>query len=181
MSILLTREGPQANLHERRLPSEYINNYRSLLSISLCFSLVRSFSQSVQSRQIQIARSLAGDATNPRSSPLTPPIAMAAKKLGDRRVLDSVCSVLALVLVLVACPELCGAAATVVDVYRLIQYDISGAPFGSRLAGLNHHASSLHFPPGADLSRTVLIIPVRDLNLTYVKGRGPSGSFSSVP
>ncbi|XP_030454754.1 uncharacterized protein LOC115676038 [Syzygium oleosum] len=94
---------------------------------------------------------------------------MAVRKPGDRRVLDSVCSVLALVLVLVACPELCGAAATVVDVYRLIQYDISGAPFGSRLAGLNHHASSLHFPPGADLSRTVLIIPVRDLNLTYVK------------
>ncbi|KDP24745.1 hypothetical protein JCGZ_25494 [Jatropha curcas] len=82
--------------------------------------------------------------------------------------LESVYSMIALVLILVACVELCDAA-TVVDVYRLIQYDISGVPFGSRLANLNHHAGSLHFAPGADLSRTVVMIPVRELNITFVK------------
>ncbi|KAH9699616.1 Nicalin [Citrus sinensis] len=81
--------------------------------------------------------------------------------------LDSVYSMLALVFILVACVELCDAA-TVVDVYRLIQYDISGVPFGSRLASLNHHAGSLHFSPGADLSRTVVMIPVRELNISFV-------------
>jgi hypothetical protein len=85
--------------------------------------------------------------------------------------LESVYSMIALVFILVACVELCDAA-TVVDVYRLIQYDISGSPFGSRLASLNHHAGSLHFPPGADLSRTVLMIPVRDLNITFLEGTG---------
>ncbi|KAF2321599.1 hypothetical protein GH714_000583 [Hevea brasiliensis] len=82
--------------------------------------------------------------------------------------LDSMYSMIALVFILVACVELCDAA-TVVDVYRLIQYDISGVPFGSRLATLNHHAGSLHFTPGADLSRTVVIIPIRELNITFVK------------
>ncbi|KAM7274128.1 hypothetical protein ACFE04_028792 [Oxalis oulophora] len=87
-----------------------------------------------------------------------------------RHLLDSVCSVIALVFLLMACVELrlCDAA-TVVDVYRLIQYDMSGAQFGSRLAALNHHAASMHFGQGTDLSRTVLIIPVRQLNLTFVK------------
>lgn len=94
---------------------------------------------------------------------------MAPRKASDPQVLESVYSVIALVFVLVACVELCDAA-TVVDVYRLIQYDISGVPFGSRLAGLNHHAGSLHFPPGSDLSRTVLIIPLRELNMSFVKG-----------
>lgn len=96
-----------------------------------------------------------------------------AKPGGERQVLESMYSMIALVFVLVACVELCDAA-TVVDVYRLIQYDISGAPFGSRLANLNHHAGSLHFAPGADLSRTVLIIPLRELNISFVKG---SASF----
>ncbi|GLT63897.1 hypothetical protein SLA2020_364270 [Shorea laevis] len=93
---------------------------------------------------------------------------MVQRKAGNRQVLDSVCSVIALVFILVACVELCDAA-SVVDVYRLIQYDISGAPFGSRLATLNHHASSMHFPPGSDLSRAVLIIPLRELNMTFVR------------
>ncbi|XP_015872427.3 uncharacterized protein LOC107409503 [Ziziphus jujuba] len=93
---------------------------------------------------------------------------MAQRKGSDPQVLESVYSVIALVLVLFACVELCDGA-TVVDVYRLIQYDISGVPFGSRLAGLNHHAGSLHFPPGSDLSRTVLIIPLRELNISFVK------------
>ncbi|EPS62126.1 hypothetical protein M569_12666, partial [Genlisea aurea] len=79
-------------------------------------------------------------------------------------------SVLALVIILVACVDLCGAVA-VVDVYRLVQYDLSGVPFGSRLAGLNHHAGSSFLcssAAAADLSRTVLILPVRELNLTFI-------------
>lgn len=94
---------------------------------------------------------------------------MAPRKPREREVLESFYPVVALVFFLVACVELCDAA-TVVDVYRLIQYDISGVPFGSRAATLNHHAGSLHFPSGADLSRTVLIIPLCELNITFVKG-----------
>ncbi|PON62948.1 Nicastrin [Trema orientale] len=94
---------------------------------------------------------------------------MAPQRRGrGRQVMESVYPVMELFLLLLACVELCDAA-TVVDVYRLIQYDISGVPFGSRLAGLNHHAASLHFPPSSDLSRTVLIIPLRDLNISFVK------------
>ncbi|WRX32377.1 hypothetical protein QQP08_024864 [Theobroma cacao] len=95
-------------------------------------------------------------------------MAASKKSGGPRDMLESMYSVIALVFILVACVELCDAAA-VVDVYRLIQYDMSGSPFGSRFASLNHHAASLHFPPGADLSRTVLIIPLRELNITFVR------------
>ncbi|XP_027344938.1 nicalin-1 isoform X2 [Abrus precatorius] len=91
---------------------------------------------------------------------------MAPRKPRDREMLFD--SVIALVFILVACVDLCDGA-TVVDVYRLIQYDMSGVPFGSRLASLNHHAASLHFSPHADLSRTVLLIPLRELNLSFVK------------
>lgn len=94
---------------------------------------------------------------------------MGEKKAGATQNEMVLQSVVTLLLILVACVDLCDAA-TVVDVYRLIQYDMSGVPFGSRLASLNHHATSLHFPPGADLSRTVLIIPLRDLNITFLKG-----------
>lgn len=94
---------------------------------------------------------------------------MAQSKARDRDVFESVYSMLALVFILVACVELCDAA-TVVDVYRLIQYDISGVPLGSRLATLNHHAGSLPFSPGMDLSRTIVMIPVRELNITFIKG-----------
>ncbi|KAJ0972734.1 hypothetical protein J5N97_020693 [Dioscorea zingiberensis] len=94
---------------------------------------------------------------------------MAARRRGGGgEVLDSIYSVVALVLILVACAELCGAA-SVVDVYRLIQYDLSGAQFGSRLAGLNHHAGAAPFVPGADLSRTAIIMPIRELNLTFLR------------
>ncbi|KAJ4971579.1 hypothetical protein NE237_004678 [Protea cynaroides] len=93
---------------------------------------------------------------------------MAGRKGREGEMLESVYSVLALVFILVACVELCDAA-TVVDVYRLIQYDLSGVPFGSRFASLNHHAGSLPFAPGADLSRTVVIIPVREINLTLIR------------
>ncbi|KAF2310660.1 hypothetical protein GH714_016117 [Hevea brasiliensis] len=94
---------------------------------------------------------------------------MSPDKPRQRQMLDSMYSMIALVFIIVACVQLCDAA-TVVDVYRLIQYDISGVPFGSRVATLNHHAGSLHFTPGADLSRTVVIIPIRELNITFVKG-----------
>ncbi|XP_059278185.1 uncharacterized protein LOC132032573 [Lycium ferocissimum] len=72
--------------------------------------------------------------------------------------------VIALLIVLIACVEFSDAI-TAVDVYRLVQYDISGVPFGSRFAKLNHHAGS---GSGSDLSRTVLILPVRELNLTSI-------------
>lgn len=84
-------------------------------------------------------------------------------------VLESMYPVVALMLILVACVELCDAA-TVVDVYRLIQYDISGVPFGSRFSSLNHHAASLSFQRGADLSRSVLILPLRELDIGFVQG-----------
>ncbi|KAG1331047.1 nicalin [Cocos nucifera] len=87
---------------------------------------------------------------------------------GGVEVLDSIYSVVALVFILVACVEL-GDAATAVDVYRLIQYDIAGVPYGSRVAGLNHHAGASPFAPGADLSRTVVMMPVRELNLTFLR------------
>ena len=85
-------------------------------------------------------------------------------------------------IVLAACADLCNGV-TVVDVYRLVQYDLAGVPFGSRFASLNHHAASSLFSSGAgsgsgggnsaaaaDLSRTVLILPLRELNLTLIRG-----------
>ncbi|CAA2981340.1 Transcription factor TCP14 [Olea europaea subsp. europaea] len=81
-------------------------------------------------------------------------------------------SMITILILLMACVEICDAV-TVVDVYRLVQYDLGGVPFGSRLASLNHHASSSLFSSSsgaaADLSRTVLILPVRELNLTFIK------------
>ncbi|KAL3828592.1 hypothetical protein ACJIZ3_017394 [Penstemon smallii] len=80
-------------------------------------------------------------------------------------------SILTVLIIVMACVELCDAV-TVVDVYRLVQYDLGGVPFGSRLAALNHHAGSSSFfsssSAAADLSRTVLILPVRELNLTFI-------------
>ncbi|XP_050212413.1 uncharacterized protein LOC126663890 [Mercurialis annua] len=108
---------------------------------------------------------------------------MASKKPRDREmvaVVESVYSLVPLLFILVACVDLCDAA-TVVDVYRLIQYDISGVPFGSRLASLNHHASSLHFAPGSDLSRSVVIMPILEINFTslteYITKRIPLGGL----
>lgn len=83
-------------------------------------------------------------------------------------------SVMVLVFVLVACVEL-GDAVTAVDVYRLVQYDLSGVPYGSRFASLNHHAGSSFLSPDdgsgsfADLSRSVIMLPLRELNLTLIK------------
>jgi len=61
-------------------------------------------------------------------------------------------------------------AAGVVDVYRLIQYDVRGTPMGSRRAALNHHATSGLDVPGVDLSRTVVILPVLKVNITSLNG-----------
>ncbi|KAG4198345.1 hypothetical protein ERO13_A05G079600v2 [Gossypium hirsutum] len=95
-------------------------------------------------------------------------MALSKNSGGHRGMQESMYSVIALVFILVACVELCDAAAAI-DVYRLIQYDMSGSAYGSRFAALNHHAASLHFPPGADLSRAVLVIPLRELNITFVR------------
>ena len=73
-------------------------------------------------------------------------------------------TVIGLSLVLLGCIKL-GDAATAVDVYRLIQYDLAGSPFGSRLSNLNHHAVSSLNAPNVDLSRAVVIIPIHDLHL----------------
>ncbi|KAG6433113.1 hypothetical protein SASPL_104720 [Salvia splendens] len=80
-------------------------------------------------------------------------------------------SAITLLIIVMTCVELCDAVA-VVDVYRLVQYDLAGVPFGSRLAALNHHAASSLFSSSSaasDLSRTVLILPLRDLNLTFIR------------
>ncbi|CAN4119190.1 unnamed protein product [Withania somnifera] len=74
--------------------------------------------------------------------------------------------ILTLIFILSTCVDLYDAI-TVVDVYRLVQYDLSGVPFGSRLAALNHHAGSSLL--AEDLSRTVLMLPVRELNLDIIK------------
>ncbi|WVZ95586.1 hypothetical protein U9M48_041330 [Paspalum notatum var. saurae] len=83
-------------------------------------------------------------------------------------VLASVSSALAVALVLLACVEL-GDAAAAVGVYRLIQYDLAGAPLGSRAAALNHHAAALPLPAGADLSRSALVAPLLDLPLSFLR------------
>ncbi|CAA0824315.1 Unknown protein [Striga hermonthica] len=93
-------------------------------------------------------------------------------------------SAITLLIIVMACAELCDAV-TVVDVYRLVQYDLAGMPFGSRFAALNHHAGSSLYSSSAgaaaDLSRTVLILPVRELNLTsirdYIEQRKPLGGL----
>ncbi|KAK9939010.1 hypothetical protein M0R45_015719 [Rubus argutus] len=43
------------------------------------------------------------------------------------------------------------------------------SPFRISPRHLNHHAGSLHSAPGSDLSRTVLIIPLRELNISFVR------------
>ena len=93
-----------------------------------------------------------------------------SKQRDGSMVFESMYPLLALMLILVACVDLCDAA-TVVDVYRLVQYDISGVPFGSRFSSLNHHAASLSFQRSADLSRSVLILALRELDLGFLQGK----------
>ncbi|XP_057534273.1 uncharacterized protein LOC130812718 [Amaranthus tricolor] len=91
-------------------------------------------------------------------------------------------TVIGLSLVLLGCIKL-GDAATAVDVYRLIQYDLAGSPFGSRLSNLNHHAVSSLNAPNVDLSRAVVIIPIHDLHLylssiqDYIDRKQPLGGL----
>eukprot|EP00250_Pteridium_aquilinum_P002233 c12426_g1_i1 orf=127-1821(+) len=91
-----------------------------------------------------------------------------------QRVLSMEC-VYALVGVLclvAACVEMCDAVA-VVDVYRMIQYDLQGVPLGSRRAALNHHASSLllfsNSNHSSDLSRSVLIVPISRASISALR------------
>ncbi|KAL8204882.1 hypothetical protein R6Q57_010505 [Mikania cordata] len=91
------------------------------------------------------------------------------QQVGDRHVFGSLalCYIVALVFIN-ACIVLYDAF-TVVDVYRLIQYDISGAPFGSRAASLNHHVGSSLSAHGSDLSRTVVMLYLRELDETFIR------------
>jgi len=93
--------------------------------------------------------------------------------------LASISSALAVAFVLLACVEL-GDAATAVGVYRLIQYDLAGAPLGSRAAVINHHAAALPLPAGADLSRSALVAPLLDLPLSFLRGQLTSLSLPST-
>lgn len=61
-------------------------------------------------------------------------------------------------------------AAAVVDVYRMIQYDLKGNPMGSRRAALNHHTVSGFDVQGADLSRAVVILPALKVNISSLDG-----------
>ena len=67
-------------------------------------------------------------------------------------------------------------AATVVDVYRMIQFDLRGAPLGSRRAPVNHFAASGVDVPGADLSRAVVVLPALKVNITQLNGTFPLNS-----
>jgi hypothetical protein len=75
--------------------------------------------------------------------------------------------VLAFLFLIVAYVEFCDAAA-VMDVYKIIQYDLGGIPFGSRRTGLNHHVGSMLFATRTDISRIVVIVPIKELNLTLI-------------
>ncbi|KAH9605499.1 hypothetical protein KSS87_004668 [Heliosperma pusillum] len=80
-------------------------------------------------------------------------------------------AIAAMLVLLFACVEL-GDAATAVDVYRLIQYDLAGVPLGSRFSAVNHHAGSSlsnSSSSAVDLSRTFAILPVRDLDVSSVQ------------
>ncbi|KAJ7546766.1 hypothetical protein O6H91_08G053800 [Diphasiastrum complanatum] len=70
---------------------------------------------------------------------------------------------------MVAFIEICDAA-SVFDVYRVIQYDLRGIPLGSRRGSLNHYASSGISVPGVDLARTVVIAPLKQVNITLLNG-----------
>ncbi|KAG0631561.1 hypothetical protein M758_1G262500 [Ceratodon purpureus] len=72
-------------------------------------------------------------------------------------------------------------AAAVLDVYRMIQYDLGGVPMGSRRAALSHHATSGFAVPGADLSRAVVILPALKVNISslneFVQNKGLLGGL----
>eukprot|EP00899_Mesostigma_viride_P016085 jgi/Mesvir1/24478/Mv21836-RA.1 len=57
--------------------------------------------------------------------------------------------------------EMCGAE-NVVDVYRMIQYDVERKPMGSRRASMNSHAT-MQLPTGSRNTRSIIILPFLDL------------------
>ncbi|GAQ80052.1 Nicastrin [Klebsormidium nitens] len=57
-------------------------------------------------------------------------------------------------------------SSSVVDVFRMVQYDLGGKPLGSRKAGLNQHVSSGLALPGADIARATIVMPVGSINET---------------
>jgi len=69
-------------------------------------------------------------------------------------------AVVAIVMLLMSVAVAVADAAAVVDVYRVIQFDLQNAPMGSRLAALNHHATSGLVVLGPDLSRAVVVLSV---------------------
>ncbi|GJP56809.1 hypothetical protein CLOM_g15855 [Closterium sp. NIES-68] len=76
----------------------------------------------------------------------------------------------ALIGALMAFPVLSDAA-SVVDVYRMIQYDLGGAPFGSRKASFSLYASSglsTSAASEADLMRAVIVVPIQRINFTLL-------------
>mmetsp|Transcript_32073 Transcript_32073/g.38855 ORF Transcript_32073/g.38855 Transcript_32073/m.38855 type:complete len:384 (+) Transcript_32073:104-1255(+) len=58
-------------------------------------------------------------------------------------------------------------SAAVVDVQRMIQYDLGGEPLGSRKATFDLHASLMS--SGSDLSRVVVVVPYLDLDVSAVQ------------
>lgn len=61
-------------------------------------------------------------------------------------------------------------SSSVVDVFRMVQYDLGGKPLGSRKAGLNQHISSGLALPGADIARATIVMPVGSINETLFNG-----------
>lgn len=60
-------------------------------------------------------------------------------------------------------------AAAVMDVYRMIQYDIGGSPFGCRRSALNFYASSSGTAiSDADLARAVIVMPVNSVDFSLL-------------
>jgi hypothetical protein len=62
-------------------------------------------------------------------------------------------------------------SSSVVDVFRMVQYDLGGKPLGSRKAGLNQHISSGLAVPGGDIARAVIVMPVESINETLLNGK----------
>ncbi|KAM2008771.1 hypothetical protein EV1_003387 [Malus domestica] len=63
-------------------------------------------------------------------------------------------------------------SAIIVDECRLVQYDISGAPSGSRVANFNHHVGSLNFASGpSQLFSTADLLTWFEPPLTFISSQ----------
>ncbi|GBG74253.1 hypothetical protein CBR_g17963 [Chara braunii] len=85
--------------------------------------------------------------------------------------------IVAAVCLLATCIEMSDAAA-VVDVYRMIQYDLNGSPFGSRRAALNQHASAGLQIPGSDLARAVIVMPINKIDMDLINAGEEGGGVN---